>query len=118
MIFYKPKVNELIKYYNHIKVRSHLKEYNKIQNLILSNYFRELLIYSIPFEQKTLSKELKNYKEEGINCLYLMGALERDNQNYKDKNGFNRFLNKEAPPLGCTDREKLCLMLGGDFGFK
>lgn len=47
-----------------------------------------------------------------------MGALERDNQNYKDKNGFNRFLNKEAPPLGCTDREKLCLMLGGDFGFK
>ena len=31
MIFYKPNVNELIKFYNHIKVRSHLKDYNKIR---------------------------------------------------------------------------------------
>jgi hypothetical protein len=29
-----------------------------------------------------------------------------------------RFENKDAPPLGCTDRDKVCLMLGGEYGFE
>lgn len=60
-----------------------MKEYNKIQNLILSNYFRQMLNYTIPIEQKLLSKELKNYKELNFDSDNMNSIMSKIQENKK-----------------------------------
>jgi len=59
---------------------------------------------------QTVKESLKERASSGINCLYLMGALERDNgKNYE---------NKDASPLALVCRRTACSMLGGGKEFK
>lgn len=64
---------------------------------------------------------MPEYKASGVNCLYLMGALERDNLFHyaMEKNRqVYRCNNPEASPLASTCRDFPCQMLGGKEGFK
>ena len=62
--------------------------------------------------------QIKNYKNMGINCLYLMGALERDNGlEYNPLTGQRCFLRPQASSLAVTCRKTPCKMLGGVEGF-
>jgi len=54
---------------------------------------------------RTVKNSLKERYSTGINCLYLMGALERDN-------GTN-LENEDASPLALVCRRTACTMLGG-----
>jgi len=62
--------------------------------------------------------QIKNYKNMGINCLYLMGALERDNGiEINPANNQICFLRPQASSLAVTCRKTPCKMLGGSQGF-
>jgi starch synthase len=59
--------------------------------------------------------KLQYYKDLGINCIYLMGALERDNGLYVDQNTqITRFSRVTHSPLSITNREVPNRMLGGE----
>ena len=64
-------------------------------------------------------KALPSYRARGINSIYLMGALERDNcpkfDRYKEEVDF---LKKDASPLSATSRAHANSMLGGEKKFK
>ena len=64
-------------------------------------------------------KALPSYHARGINSIYLMGALERDNcpkfDRYKEEVDF---LKKDASPLSATSRAHANSMLGGEKKFK
>ncbi len=65
-----------------------------------------------------VKEQIKNYKNMGINCLYLMGALERDNGlEYNSFTGQKCFLRPQASSLAVTCRKTPCKMLGGPEGF-
>lgn len=55
---------------------------------------------------KSVKTSLKSRFASGINCLYLMGALERDTG--------SDFITPDASPLAVTCRSSTCSMLGGD----
>ena len=59
---------------------------------------------------ESVKKSLKSRFTSGINCLYLMGALERDTG--------TDFNNPNASPLALICRSTACEMLGGDKHFK
>lgn len=62
---------------------------------------------------------LKNYQENGINCIYLMGALERDNGLEINPITNQKFFSRpEASPLAVTCRKTPCSMLGGADGLE
>ena len=66
-----------------------------------------------------VEKAIDSYKKRGINALYLMGVLERDNYPFLNKiNNEIEFRKPDANPLAITCRETTNKMLGGDEGFK
>jgi hypothetical protein len=66
-----------------------------------------------------VEKSIESYKKRGINALYLMGALERDNYPFLNKMSNEiEFRKPDANPLAITCRETANKMLGGDEGFK
>ena len=58
----------------------------------------------------TVKKSLSDRYSSGINCLYLMGVLERDNGLQLE--------NPKASPFAVTCRQSPCKLLGGDSDFK
>ncbi|MBR6133851.1 MAG: glycogen/starch synthase, partial [Bacilli bacterium] len=69
---------------------------------------------------KTLEDKLDEYSQRYINCLYIMGALERDNDIAYDENTAEPIdiANSEASPMAITDRASISSLLGGDKAFK
>lgn len=67
----------------------------------------------------SLAQEIPNYAKEGINCLYLMGSLERDNGiNVDEATGMVIEVKRpSASPLAITDLSVPNAMLGGNKGF-
>lgn len=68
----------------------------------------------------TLAQEIPKYAEMGVNCLYLMGALERDNGLIvdEDTNQPIEIKRPEASPLAVIDRSEVNRMLGGSKGYQ
>jgi hypothetical protein len=66
-----------------------------------------------------VEKAICGYKKKGITALYLMGALERDNNPHVNRT-FNsvEYRKPDAAPLAITCRESANKMLGGDEGFQ
>jgi len=69
---------------------------------------------------KTLEDKLDEYSQRYINCLYIMGALERDNDIAYDENTAEPIdiANSEASPMAITDRASISSLLGGEKAFK
>lgn len=61
--------------------------------------------------------ELLEMKGMGIGCVYLMGALERDN-GIEEESGRLNFSRPKASPFAVTCRKTPNTMLGGKRGFK
>lgn len=62
---------------------------------------------------------MKRYRDSGINCMYLMGALERDNGPQYIKDTYQKtFKRPDASPLAVVCRKTPNSMLGGVEGFK
>ena len=62
---------------------------------------------------------MKRYRDSGINCMYLMGALERDNGPQFIKETYQKtFKRPDASPLAVICRKTPNSMLGGVEGFK
>lgn len=68
----------------------------------------------------TLEEKLDEYSLRYINCLYIMGALERDNQiAYDEETGEAiDIANTEASPMAITCRSSISSLLGGDPAFR
>ena len=67
----------------------------------------------------TLTEKIQTYHERGINALYIMGVLERDNQILYD-NTTGEVIdieNSTASPMAVVDRSKISSLLGGDDSF-
>ena len=65
-----------------------------------------------------VSENLNSYSNMGINCLYLMGALERDNGvTINSKTKLKSFKRPNASPLAITSRNTPNTMLGGSSSF-
>jgi len=69
---------------------------------------------------KDLEGMLPYYAKRSINCLYIMGALERDNiiEYDHDTNEIYHVGNKEASPMAITCRASVSKFLGGEKEFK
>ena len=69
---------------------------------------------------KSLEKKLEEFSQKYINCLYIMGALERDNQIYIDEKSEEiiDIGNFECSPMAVICRSTISKLLGGDKGFK
>lgn len=64
-----------------------------------------------------VEKAIPSYANQGINCLYLMGTLERDN--YPFVNNYNnetQYRKDDASALAVVDRSRPNKMLGGHDG--
>lgn len=62
---------------------------------------------------------MKRYRDSGINCMYLMGAFERDNGLKYVKESHQKFFKRpDASPLAVICRKTPNQMLGGSEGFK
>lgn len=62
---------------------------------------------------------MKRYRDSGINCMYLMGVLERDNGPQMKKESHQKYFKRpDASPLAVICRKTPSLMLGGADGFK
>ena len=68
---------------------------------------------------QTLTAQLDLFQERNINCLYIMGALERDNEmTYEsDDNRITSVENPGAAPLGVISRDTISNFLGGPLEF-
>ena len=69
---------------------------------------------------KTLENKLDEYSHRYVNCLYIMGALERDNEIAYDEQGGEAidFANRDASPMAITCRSAVSSLLGGDKAFR
>lgn len=66
-----------------------------------------------------VERAIPSYASQGINCLYLMGTLERDN--YPFVNNYNnevQYRKDDASALASVDRSKPNTMLGGEDGMR
>lgn len=80
--------------------------------------FGDFKAHAIRGSFNKVREQISNYKNVGINCLYLMGALERDNGlEYNPSTGQRTFLRPQASSLAVTCRKTPCTMLGGVDGF-
>ena len=68
----------------------------------------------------TLKNKLDEYHKRNINCVYIMGALERDNGiSYDEKTGeVLDIASEEASPMATTTRTRISSLLGGEKEFK
>ena len=100
-----------------------------IQNLSAHEVFPDLIKAEIDKNQgritkrgnfKTLESKLEEYNKRFINCLYIMGALERDNNiAYDEETGKAiDIANTEASPMAITNRSSISSLLGGEEDFK
>lgn len=65
---------------------------------------------------KIVKNKLPELKEQGVNCLYIMGAFERDNGAHDDvEKNVKLFKRPDVSPLAVVDRAQPNTMLGGDF---
>ena len=69
---------------------------------------------------QNLEKKLDEYNQRYVNCLYIMGALERDNEiAYDEQTGEALdFPNPDASPMAVTSRNSISSLLGGDKAFR
>jgi len=68
---------------------------------------------------KKVKAKLDDYKHQGLNCLYLMGSLERDNGGEIDSDNLQmQVARPDASPLAITCRKTPNTMLGGRQAFK
>ena len=67
-----------------------------------------------------LERKLDEYNQRYVNCLYIMGALERDNEiAYDEQTGEALdFPNPDASPMAVTSRNSISSLLGGDKAFR
>ena len=100
-----------------------------IQNLSAHEVFPDLIKAEIDKNQgritkrgnfKTLESKLEEYNKRFINCLYIMGALERDNNiAYDEETGKAiDIANTDASPMAITNRSSISSLLGGEEDFK
>ena len=100
-----------------------------IQNLSAHEVFPDLINAEIDKNQgritkrgnfKTLESKLEEFHNRFINCLYIMGALERDNNiAYDEETGKAIDIgNTEASPMAVTNRSSISSLLGGERDFK
>lgn len=62
-----------------------------------------------------IRRALPKYQSEGITCLYLLGALERDNGYEEPPHGAEPYYSRpQSSPLAITCRRTACRMLGGE----
>ena len=69
---------------------------------------------------KSLENKLNEFHDRFINCLYIMGALERDNDIAYDE-GTGKpidIANTEASPMAIINRSSISSLLGGEIDFK
>ena len=67
----------------------------------------------------TVEGNIKNYANQGISTLYLMGTLERDNWPFRNEyTGNTDYRKDDASPLATIDRSRVNRMLGGEEGLK
>ena len=69
---------------------------------------------------KTLENKLEEFSQRYINCLYIMGALERDNLIYIDDKTEEiiDIGNMDCSPMAIICRSTISRLLGGDKAFK
>ena len=100
-----------------------------IQNLSAHEVFPDLINAEIDKNQgriikrgnfKTLESKLEEFHKRFINCLYIMGALERDNNiAYDEETGKAIDIgNTNASPMAITNRSSISSLLGGEDEFK
>ena len=100
-----------------------------IQNLSAHEVFPDLINAEIDKNQgritkrgnfKTLESKLEEFHNRFINCLYIMGALERDNNiAYDEETGQAiDIANENASPMAITNRSSISSLLGGEAEFK
>ena len=66
---------------------------------------------------KTIENKLEDYNQRYINCLYIMGALERDNQIIVEGGEVVDIANAKASPMAVTCRATISRLLGGEKAF-
>ena len=68
----------------------------------------------------TLENKLEDFSQRDINCLYIMGALERDNEITIDdqSNEIIQIGNSDCSPMAVICRSTISNLLGGDKAFR
>ena len=100
-----------------------------VKNLSAHEVFPDLINADIDKNQgriikrgnfKSLENKLDELHQRFINCIYIMGALERDNNiAYDEETGKPiDIANTEASPMAITNRGSISSLLGGDEDFK
>ena len=100
-----------------------------IRNLSAHEVFPDLINAEIDKNQgriikrgnfKTLENNLEELHNRFINCLYIMGVLERDNNiAYDEESGKPiDIANTDASPMAVTNRGSISSLLGGEEDFK
>ena len=101
----------------------------EIKKLSIHEVFCDLIDANIDKNSKKILKrgnfaklknKLEEYHRRNINCIYIMGVLERDNGiSYDEKNGeVLDIANEESSPLAITTRTRISSLLGGEKEFK
>lgn len=99
-----------------------------IRNLSIHEVFCDLINADIDKEKGKITKrgtfadfesKLPEYNQRYINCLYIMGALERDNHIVYDESSGEvvDIADTEASPTAVTSRDTVSNLLGGDKDF-
>lgn len=99
-----------------------------IRSLSIHEVFCDLINADIDKEKGIITKrgtfadfesKLQEYNHRYINCLYIMGALERDNQIVYDESTGKvvDIVDTEASPMAVTSRDSVSNLLGGDEQF-
>ena len=99
-----------------------------IKDLSIHEVFCDLIDAKIDKEQgkiikrgnfQTLENKLEEYQKRYINCIYIMGALERDNNIiYDEATGTPIDIgNDNACPMAVTSRNNISSLLGGENSF-
>ena len=84
-------------------------------------FYKEKILKNIfYFMFKTLESKLEEYHKRFINCLYIMGALESDNNiAYDEETGKAiDIANADASPMAITNRSSISSLLLGEEDFK
>lgn len=133
------------RFYEESHYRDETVELSKGRFVVINKEVDELSIHEVFTDQETLSyvgntnqtqqpstvrsnfnvlaTKITEYKEKHINCLYVMGALERDNQLSIAKSAdpsvriITKIGNVDASPMATTCRSTISSLLGGDKAF-
>lgn len=102
---------------------------NSLKNCTIHEVFADLTNAEIDKEKgkiirrgtfQDIENKLDDLNQRYVNCLYLMGALERDNQICFDSDIKSEILdiqNPEASPMAVTCRASVSSLLGGEAAF-